>query len=415
MKKISFLMFLALLLIVSGCQQGSKDASSESKQELRIISYRVEDKDYYEKLHKDFMEKYPNIEIKYDAVPTKDYGVVFNTRTAAGEVDLVAGARDYLKTEEAREMFTDLTGEKVLSNYKEDALKLEEVDGKNYLVPWNNVAMVTFYNKKILEELKIDLPKTWDEFEAASKKAEEAGYTGIVFGGKDQWPIAMPLTEIEATMVRSEQPEFNAKLKDGETKFTDPIWVDALTRLQELGGLFQKNNAGLAYGQAPGIFAQGKTAFMVDGSWSASQIATANPDLEYGVMNLPGSNNPEDNKNVAVKSGGGWMVAKDSKNKEAAMKYLEYVSQKEVYQKYIEFSKTVPVMDGIEVGEEVAMVEDLMNENNVVPVWESTFIAGAKYDFVNLGMKLISNNITPEKAAEQMQKDFDNSKEYWKE
>ncbi|MDN4525180.1 ABC transporter substrate-binding protein [Fictibacillus fluitans] len=416
MKKAGFILFLVLILVITGCQQSSKtNGSSKKQKELRIINYRVEDKAYYDELNKKFQEKYPDIKIKYDSVPTKDYQVLFNSRTAAGEVDLVAGAKDYIRTEKSRDMFMDLTGKPVLSKYKKEALKLEEVKGKNYLVPWNNVAMVTFYNKKILKELNIEMPKTWDEFKSAAQKAKKKGYMPVVFGGKDQWPIAMPVNELEATMVRSKDSKFNDKLRDGETKFTDPVWVDMLSRLKELGSLFQQNSAGLAYGQAPGIFAQGKAAFMVDGSWSASQITAANPKLDYGVMNLPGSNNADDNKNLGVKSGGGWMVTKDSPNKDAAMKYLDFISEKENYEKYINFTKSIPVMDGVKVGKEISMVEELVNANNVIPVWESTFIPGAKYDFVNLGMKLISNNITPEKAAEQMQKDLEGSKKYWKE
>lgn len=419
-KIIGFVM-LSLMIALAGCSKetsnGGESSDGEKEQELRVINWRVEDKEIYDKLHAKFTEKYPNIKLKYDAVPTKDYSVLYKSRIAANEVDVVAGDPViYLKTQNDREMIMDLKGQEFLDRYQEDVLKTGEVDGKQLLVPWNSVAFVTFYNKKLLEDLGIEVPKTWDEFVAASEKVREAGHEPIVFGGKDQWPIAMVVQQLEGSIVRSKMPDFHEKIISGDIEYTDPTWVELFEKLQTVGSYFQKNSAGLAYGNAPGIFAQGKAAFMIDGNWSASAIQQANPDFEYGVFNLPGTNDVEANKNVSVKIGGGWMVLKDTPNKDAAMKYLDFMSDPENYKEYADATKSVPVIKDVEIEDPaVKQVSELLVANNQIPIWEYKMVPGGKYEFVKYGMELVMQNMKPEKAAEKLQQDLMKSKDFWKE
>ena len=43
-------------------------------------------------------------------------------------------------------------------------------DGKQYAMPFNKSMMVLYYNEGMLEEAGVEVPTTWEEWEAANKK-----------------------------------------------------------------------------------------------------------------------------------------------------------------------------------------------------------------------------------------------------
>lgn len=52
-------------------------------------------------------------------------------------------------------------------------------DGKMIGMPFNSSTPLLYYNKEALEKAGVDVPKTWDEFEAAAPKLKDAGYTAL--------------------------------------------------------------------------------------------------------------------------------------------------------------------------------------------------------------------------------------------
>ncbi|PKR59409.1 MULTISPECIES: extracellular solute-binding protein [Thalassospira] len=52
-------------------------------------------------------------------------------------------------------------------------------DGKMIGMPFNSSTPLLYYNKDALAKAGVDVPKTWQEFEAAAPKLKEAGYTAL--------------------------------------------------------------------------------------------------------------------------------------------------------------------------------------------------------------------------------------------
>ncbi|MFD2673621.1 ABC transporter substrate-binding protein [Marinicrinis sediminis] len=399
----------------SSSNAGGNQADSKEEVELNIISWRTEDKAFYDEVHDMFMEEYPHIKLNVDVVQFKDYDQLLNARMATNSVDIVSGNyKQDVKNPTRSEMWLDLSGEGILDNFQEDVVQLLEFNGKQLMVPWFSLTFPTFYNTQIFEELGLDVPTTWDEFLSVSDQIQAAGIDPIVFGGKDQWPVNMIIIQLEQSLVRGPKPNFYENMRSEETKFSDPEWVSVYDHLQQLSAYFQKNAAGMAYSQAPGLFAQGKAAMMIDGSWAASSIQDANPEFEVGVFNFPGSDNKEWNQNISVKINDGWLINKNTENKEAALAYLEFFSRKDIYQKFIDFTKAFPVQADVTMDDPLATkILDLMNSHNQITNWEELNVPGATISPDKQGIPIILNDMTPEEAAEKMQKEFINSKENW--
>ncbi|MFC5406979.1 ABC transporter substrate-binding protein [Cohnella soli] len=415
---------LVAALAISGCSKSSSDSPSTSGSstqpasqkdvDLKIINFRVEDKAFYDVINAKFEKEYPYIHIKYDAVPTKDYPQLKQSRLVAGDVDLVGGGGRDVKDPTMRENWMDLSGQPLLEGYFPDALKAGQADGKQYLIPTISTSVVTYYNKKVFQDLGLSVPRTWSEFVDACEKIKAAGIDPVMFGGKDQWPVNMILIGLEAGIVQGPQPDFYDGMKTEKTKFSDPAWVEVYSKLQTLSKYFEKNATGLAYGEAPGLFAQGKAAMMIDGSWSAQQVESANPAFEVGAFLTPGSDQANFNEAAPTSNGdSGWLVYKNAENKDAALKYLEFLSRPDNYQMFVSATKMLPTMKDVQM--ESPLTQEIAGLlSNQTDFWEAHQVAGAKYNYTEYAMKLILNGISPQDAAVKMQKDFIDSKQNWK-
>lgn len=417
---VIFLIILSVILSACGSannvEQDAEIGNENSEEiELNIISWRVEDRPIFDEIHSLFEEEYPNVKINFDTVPTSSYEQLQNTRMALNDVDIVAGKyKEDVMDPTRNNMWLDLTGQKVLEGYNTEALEIVKYDGKQLLLPWNSVSFVTFYNEEIFKDLGISIPETWEEFIAACETIRAAGIDPIIFGGKDQWPVNMILISLEQSLVRGPSPNFYDNMRSEETKFDDDEWMEVFKRLEMMSNYFEDSYLGVDYSQAPGIFAQGKAAMMIDGSWSLAQVLDANPEFEVGVFNLPGSDNEEWNKNISVKISDGWMINKNSDNQEAALKYLEFFSRHDIYQKYIDFVKNFPVVDGIELNNDLAnKVLDLINNNNQISNWEEMRVSGANIIPELHAIEMLAGQKSPEEATYDMQQQFIESKSNW--
>ncbi|GLX68643.1 ABC transporter substrate-binding protein [Paenibacillus glycanilyticus] len=386
--------------------------------ELRIINWRVEDKAFFDQFNAKFEEENPNIKIRYDATPTQSYQQLKNSRIAANEVDIVAGDYKTMNSADQRELWMDLSGQSFLGNFKQDALQNLNYDGKQYGLPWNKVSLVAYYNKKIFSDLGLQEPTTWTEFTALLDKIKGAGIDPILVGGKDGWPMQQIVHTLEPSIVRGAKPDFygkdNANVMALTSKFTDPEWLEVFTKFQTLSKYFQKNSLGLAYGQAPGLFAQGKAAMTIDGTFSLTQINDAKPNFEVGTFIVPATDDAAKNKIGYAKIGGAWFIANNSPNKEAALKYLEAFSQKDNYQLYIDTVNQFPVMDGITMKDPLAQkINDQLSAKDAVDQFTNIQNSGSTYQ-LDLLIKVATGGMKPEDAAKQWQKDYEDSKPNWK-
>ena len=206
------------------------------------------------------------------------------------------------------------------------------VDGKLWGIPWNNDIRFFMYNKKMLDDAGISAPpKTYDELIEQSKTLMDKGIAK--YGWADFWAKGWCLTNSVTPYIYSFGG--NTFTEDGKPVFnTDPAVVEALQFMVDALNVEKiVDPASITYFQedAMNIFASGDTAFMLQawpGVYKAcntaeqsnvvGQIAVADwcvaksPDLQ-ATMNLPEA----------------LSIPTTSKNKEAAWKYIEFITSKE--------------------------------------------------------------------------------------
>jgi raffinose/stachyose/melibiose transport system substrate-binding protein len=151
------------------------------------------------------------------------------------------------------------------ANLAQTAVNAFKVDGKTVGVPFDTGLVGFYYNKDLFKKAGVDAEaiKTWDDFLGAVKKLKAAGITPIINGTGDKWPMHFYYSYL-IMRIGGETALADAKAgKNGG--FKNSTFVEAGKRLRELAALepFQAGHLTTKYGQAAGMFGDGKGAMQL--------------------------------------------------------------------------------------------------------------------------------------------------------
>ncbi|MGW7609403.1 ABC transporter substrate-binding protein [Streptomyces sp. NPDC054766] len=274
--------------------------------------------------------------IKLQKVPATDYPA--KLRTAMGspnapDVFFNWGGGSIKAYREAGQLvdLTDvITSDSVLkSGFLPSVLASGGLDGKNYGVPMRGMQpVILFYNKTVFEENKLQPPTTWDQLLDINTKLKKANITPFALGGADIWPELMWL---EYLVDRIGGPQVFDKIKNGDASaWGDPAVLKAAQTVKQLidDGAFGKGYSSVGYGNggAPAVFAKGKAAMHLMGSWEYSTQLGKFPD--FAKKNLGWCAFPQieggagDIRNVVGNPTNYWSVNARTSSKDAAIAFL---------------------------------------------------------------------------------------------
>ena len=287
-------------------------------------------KDFYlDTLPQLIKEKYPNISIEVEQLPTDQYKQTVRLKFASGQgPDLFnwwAGlqAKDLVDAGYVK----DLTSYPAISKYNKDIVKSYTFSNKIYAIPNGTSFLTTWYNKDAFKKAGITkLPQNWEEFMSACDKLKAAGITPITSGDKQSFVLQFGLYQIAASEVYGSNMQFDEGLASGKTKFTDPSWVSAITKMQTLykKGYVIKNSLGLSQDQSRQAFVDGDAAMIFDGSFGYAALnKKGKVDFEKGIFCIP-SNDSGKKFVYNLTPSNGLFVSANSKNQEAIKKVMDY-------------------------------------------------------------------------------------------
>lgn len=358
-------------------QSAEQEAPAPAQQEAVTLRALVHQNppmvEFMEQFNQKFQEKYPNITVEMSVVNANDLATSTQTRLTANDVDLVDifgfanPAQPYMKNVDKPNwqqlieagLLMDLTGQPFLSNY--DPSSNQDAGSFNDKVYAINLGRVIYsgiyYNKALFEENNVAVPTTWSELVAACETFTAAGIPCMTAGGKDGWPIFVGAYGLIGSIF-PDQAALVEGLWTGDIKWNDAKSLEMWEKMKVYAqNMMEPQASGIAGDAAPGRFASGAVAMFSGGSWYASAIEAANPDLEWGYIPFPGSDNAQDNTYLFGKYDQGWAIAANTPNKDAALTYLTEFSSPENYQAFVNAVGFIPTQPtatlDTRIGEEV--------------------------------------------------------------
>lgn len=193
-------------------------------------------------------------------------------------------------------------------------------DGTIYQLPTNSQTWQVYYDKAAFEKAGItEPPQTWDEMLSDVDALKAAGITPFVLGAgapdglAPRWTFA----QLMANEVYAKNPEWLAELVSGKTDFSDPLFVEAATKLQQLVADDNVDNLSATYAEAEQAFLAGGGAMYPMGSWFPAAPDEAQQS-KIGVFPMP----TEDGSLVVpVYTGGGASVSAEADDVDKAKQW----------------------------------------------------------------------------------------------
>lgn len=418
-----FLFIMLVTLFLAACSDSGKenttktnDNTSEKSNEttttvekekvkLTIGSWRTEDVAKYEKVIALFNKTNPDIQVEFSPTKNTEYNTVLNTALQAGEGPDIFHLRPYaagLKLADAG-FVEPITGIKGLDQYSDDYLAASRgANGEQYGVPLNISSTQFFYNKKIFADQGLEVPTTWDQFIEVNEKLLAAGITPIAMGTKESWLLSLTHGIVGPGVVDGNA--FADKLVIGEKDFTDPVFIESIEAMNDLKKYFPANSEGLGMEDIRTLFAMEQAAMFPLGSWEIPVVKELNPDLDFGFFPMPSKTG---NQTVTTWVDGSFAINANSKNKEAAKTFLEFLTTKEFGELFVEEFKMISAIPGITSNDELLSELSKTVETNSTPYyWVVKFVSGdpttkSVLETELQGMYL--GKVTPAEVAQKVQ------------
>ncbi len=168
--------------------------------------------------------------------------------------------------------------------------KFSKYDGQWVAAPVNvHSTNWVWANKKILDDLGIAQPTSWDELVAAMQKVKDSGKTAVAHGGQ-AWQDA---TIFDAVVMATGGPEFYQKAfidLDKEALGSDTM-KEAFDRMTVIRSFVDDNFSGRDWNLASAMVINDEAAFQFMGDWAKGEFLKAGkkPDEDFLCFRFPGT------------------------------------------------------------------------------------------------------------------------------
>lgn len=394
--------------------QGSQAAAAELSGELEIVTNADEQTfNAVNGIFEKFMEENPGVKISY-TTQGSDYEQLMKARMASNDLpDIfathgwsVARYSEYLRP----------LNDQPWAGTVEEAFKrnIENADGQIFVLPLNMDQGGLMYNKTLLAELGIEIPKTWDEFMAACQLAKDKGYTGVFIAGKDSRQPAN-LMDIAATtfLASCEDEGYTAQLADGSFDWNNWTPVSQLLMDLKAKGYLNVDCVTCDPVDAAPRMAENNILFLMSSSPDLiGQAQEINPEAQYGMAPIPALN---DSYEPAFCGGEreAYGIWKDTENEALCLALLDYMAKPENVKIVCEASGKRPAIQNVSpdlgsVAEDYATYADTA----IYPFFDRVYLPNGMWSTMKtIGSALIGEEMTVEESVQTMQADYETLRE----
>jgi len=210
------------------------------------------------------------------------------------------------------------------------------IDGQDFFVPMGVKFTYSWYRSDLLEKAGLQPPKTWTEFEAAAKKLTGDGQYGYVVSSNETGdnPVSSLFSYAFSNGVNFVDDDGNVVFDQANNKVALAETLAFISRMSK----FSPSGTNFGWGDIINSFASGKVA-MADYIGSRLYAVTNQNNPALADVTKP-MVQPFGKAAANRLSAEGFMVFKDSKNKEVAKSIITYLREG---QRYFDYLWSIPL------------------------------------------------------------------------
>ncbi len=421
-KAIFLVCCLLISIIFSGC--GTNETSSKAVNTLNIWHWMTDRQPAFFELAKRY-EALTGVKVNFELyAPSDAYSQKVRAAAQGATLPDIFGIlgekRDFASFIKAGHIL-DLTSymEESQERWKKiffvKALAVNEFfDGNSYGVktgvygvPIDVMSIQMVYNKDLFKALGLDPqnpPNTLEEFLAIGSKIKQANMQGLVSGWGEMWMIDCLANNYAFNIMGKDKVLATIR---GEASYNDPDWIKVFSIFKEMrdSGVLASGIVTMINKTAEQLFANGKAVFAFNGSWCVNVYKGMNPELDYAAM-LPPKVSDKYPMSVWGGAGSSFMVNARSKNKEEAVKFLRWITEKEQQSYLAEATKNLPAnKDSLkDISDILAQFANSVEIATHPSVWGVSEFPAVIEAFDKGIQSIIIKEKTPEQVAADVQK-----------
>lgn len=322
-KRISLLLILAisLAMVFSACANSEK-SSSQGKSGEKVLRFATwdtgESLKYQQDIAKKFEKANPGVKVQVEA-----YADGFEDKLAASfgaknppDVMYMWNYPDYYKSLEPLDDYVkkDSSFKTTFDDFYANILNYHKFENTTYGFPVGFTTRVIYYNKKLFQEAGVPLPTsgwTWEQFSDAAKKLsnpEKKQYGFVLSSKKNSYAFQEYVWSNGSSFISPDGKKVDGYMNSPKT--------------QEILKGFQHmidEKSAIVSDKVTESFKSGKIAMIENGIWPLEDFKKAG--MDFGTAEIP-SFHGQPSKGVIHSAG--IAMAKDSKEKDIAWKFIKY-------------------------------------------------------------------------------------------
>lgn len=284
-------------------------------------------------------------------------------------------------------------------------------DGKTYGVPYLLQCTFLLYNKQLFAQRGWQVPQTWPQLVALCEKIKPTGITPLALGNMQKWPAShFPCVLTQRLIGKAAAERQYDPLGPGA--YSDPAWTKSLDMFKQLvdTGAFSKAPNGVDRSMARTLFYSGKAAMFYTGTWDFARLSKGGEAPEsfwnaWDFVNFPSVPGGKGEQTCLAGSADGYVVSSKSPNREAAVKFLKFMTSPAQAQKFVQACQELVQVQGAvtdqNAGPRLRKYADMVQKTNCLSAWTDTLMEESVAQAYMTGIQtLIEGKATPQQVMQ---------------
>jgi multiple sugar transport system substrate-binding protein len=287
------------------------------------------------KYEADFMTLYPKIKVTQEEIPTNFEDKIKTEMSANNEPDAMYVSTALMNFAAPAGRLLDLTS--LMSKwgvssdeYISTLMTPWQLNGKQYALPKDFGDLVLFYNKSMFSAAGLATPASWDDIKADAKTLTKGGVKGLSLPA-DAARFDAFLLGFGGQVLSSDKTK--AVLNSQQAQ--DALSYYSSFQLQDKSSALPDTLGATWPGDA---FGKQKAAMVIEGGWLIPYMHDTYPSVSYGSIQLP----KFPVKQSSLLFTNGWGCSAKTKNQDACMLFVKYMTGKVVQQQVLQSGFALP-------------------------------------------------------------------------
>jgi raffinose/stachyose/melibiose transport system substrate-binding protein len=406
---------LTAAAMMAACSGGT-NAGSGSGSDSKTLTLASVDQGSIEDVVKAFEAANPGVKVRYTTSGADQYQQQIRTQLSSGTAPDVMtvwpgngnpGAT-YVLAKPG--YLLDLSDQPWAAKLPDAVKTVAQYEGKTYNAVFGLNGIGAIYNQQAMDKAGLTPPTTWTDLLTFCRAAAGKGTPAFALGIQDNWVTQIVLYALVATTVYAGDGDFDKKMQAGQATFANSPWTTGMAKYLEMdkAGCFQKNSLGTSYEASQELAATGKTLGIVQGNWVVSLLKQKNPNGTFVLKVLPATDEPA-KLFMPAAAGAGYGVNAKVKNKDLALKFVDYVMSPAGMSLFNKKQGSLPSLpdSGSAVDPALADVGKFINEGRTVPFMDQLWPNAKVQQTMLSGLQeIFSKQSTPDKVLAAMDADY---------